>query len=275
MKWSHIWAIARKDWREVRQNTSAWLSMLIVPLVFVVIFPLAILLGSNIPAVANSTLNDPDIQTFFANMPPAMQAYTAGLDTLQAGMVMMLGFFFAPFFLIMPIMFSAVIAAETFAGEMERKTLEALLYTPVSDSELFLGKVVAAGVPALLVTWVSFLLYGLINNIAGWSMMGRIWFPLPTWYPLVFWVSPALAALGIGATVLISAKTKTFMGAYQTSGSLVLLVLALMAGQATGVLYLSVGVGMVIGLVFWVVAAVLMWLAIKKFNRRTILVAGD
>jgi hypothetical protein len=71
--------------------------------------------------------------------------------------------------------------------------------------------------------------------------------------------------------VLISAKVQTFMGAYQTSASLVVLVLALLAGQATGVLALSAMVGLLMGLVLWIVDIVLLFFAIKSFNRYQLL----
>ena len=61
------------------------------------------------------------------------------------------------------------------------------------------------------------------------------------------------------------------MGAYQTSGSLVLVVLALLAGQATGVIYLSVLVGLLIGAVILAVDAVLMIYAVRTFNREKLL----
>lgn len=274
LNWWSIWAIARKDWIEVRRNPAGWQSMLIVPIVFVIIIPGVILGLSRLPDVARDLYSDPDMAVFLNNLPSAMMAYTEGLDFAAAGMVIFLGFFFAPFFLIMPIMFASVIAADSFAGEIERKTLEALLYTPLSDAELFLGKVLAAGLPAMLYTWGSFLVYTLIVNVFGFPLIGRVWFPLPSWYPLIFWITPAIAALGIGATVLISVKVKTFMGAYQSGSMLVLLVVGLMVGQATGVLYLSVPVGLAVGLVFWIAAAVLMMLAIRAFNRRTILVSS-
>ena len=108
-------------------------------------------------------------------------------------------------------------------------------------------------------------------NVGGYPLFGYIWFPLNTWYPLVLWVSPAFAALGVGATVLISAKVQTFMGAYQASGSLVIFVLALVMGQATGILYLSVWVGIVLGFVVWLAAGVLFFLAIQQFNRKSLL----
>lgn len=272
--WRNIWALARKDWIEVRRNKTAWVPMMIIPAVFVILFPVLILFVSRMPQAAQDLYSDPDLVAFLSNMPPAMLAHLEGLDFAGAGVVLFLGYFYAPFFLIMPIMFASVIAADSFAGEIERKTLEALLYTPLSDAELFLGKVTAAGLPALAVTWASFLLYTVVVNLVGLPVVGRVWFPLPAWYPLVFWITPAVAALGIGATVLISIKAKTFMGAYQSGSALVLIVLALMAGQISGVLYLSVSVGLVVGLVFWIAAGVLMTLAIRAFNRRTILISS-
>ena len=47
-------------------------------------------------------------------------------------LLMIVGFF--------PISFSLVIALETFVGEKERHSLEPLLAMPLSDSELYLGK---------------------------------------------------------------------------------------------------------------------------------------
>ena len=149
--------------------------------------------------------------------------------------------------------------------------MEALLYTAARDVELFLGKVSAALIPAIGISWGSFLVYSAVLNIAGYPLFGRIWFPLPTWWPLIFWITPALAVLSISATVLISARVQTFMGAYQLSASLVIIVVALLIGQISGVVYLTVGVGVVVGFVFWGVAAVLLILALRGFNRYLLL----
>ena len=189
--------------------------------------------------------------------------------------MLLLGYLFAPFFLIIPLMFSTVIAAESFAGERERKTIEALLYTPASDTELFLGKVAAAGLPAVLITWLCFLAYIVVVNVASYSLMGRVWFPLVTWYPMIFWIAPAISLMGIAATVLISSRNPTFMGAYQSSASLVLLVIGLMVGQMTGVLYLSVGIGLAIGAVIWLIDVVLMVIAVRTFNRAKLLASAN
>jgi ABC-type Na+ efflux pump permease subunit len=272
MKTQRILAIAQKDLLEVRQNRYAWLPMIIVPILFVLVLPLAmILIPPRLQLSPQELASQSDLEFFLQNMPPSMAQALAGLDEFQSMVLIMLGYLFAPFFLIFPLMFSTVIAAESFAGERERKTMEALLYTPASDSELFLGKVLAALAPAIGISWGSFILYALVLNTAGYPLFGRIWFPLPSWWPLILWITPALALLGTAATVLISARVRTFMGAYQTSASLVVLVVALLIGQFSGVLYLSVGTGLLIGLVLWLVAGGLMTLAVRSFHRRTLL----
>ncbi len=270
-----IFAIARKDLLEIRQNKGAWMPMVIVPLIFVIILPLAMILIPTSMDISPQTLaGDADLQMFIRNMPLSMQQSLMGLDEMQGMLVLMLGYFFAPFFLIFPLMFSTVIAAESFAGERERKTLEALLYTPATNRQLFLGKVLAAVIPSIGITWICFLVYTIVLNAAGFGVFHRLWFPLATWYPLIFWIAPALALLGISATVLISARVQSFMGAYQLSSSLVIVVLIFIFGQISGVVYLSVLVGMLAGLGFWLIAAGLTFLATKGFNRSTLLLGN-
>jgi ABC-type Na+ efflux pump permease subunit len=272
MRWRNVFAIVKKDLLEVRQNKAAWMPMVIVPLIFVLVLPLAaIVLPQYFPKVADSMINDPDLQMMMNHTPAVILNLVQGLGPHQTMVVLLLGYLFAPFFLIFPLAFSSVVAAESFAGERERKTMEALLYTPATEMELFFGKVLTAMIPSLGISWASFLGYTIVLNTAGFSLFGRIWFPIPTWYPLIFWITPALAILAISVTVLISARVQTFMGAYQLSASLVVVVIALLVGQLSGVLYFTVGVGMLVGLIFWLISGGLLWLALKGFSRSKLL----
>jgi fatty-acid desaturase len=88
---------------------------------------------------------------------------------------------------------------------------------------------------------------------------------------MMFWLTPAFALLGVCATVMISARVKTFMEAYQLTGSLVVIVLALVVGQATGVLYLGVGMVLLIGTLIWIVDGVLIYLSLRIFNRSSLI----
>jgi fatty-acid desaturase len=88
---------------------------------------------------------------------------------------------------------------------------------------------------------------------------------------MMFWMTPAFALLGVTATVMISARVKTFMEAYQLTGSLVIVVLALVIGQATGVLYLGVGMVFLLGTLIWIVDAILIYFGLRIFNRSTLI----
>jgi len=189
----------------------------------------------------------------------------------QMFVLYMTSFMLAPLFVIMPLMFSSVVGADSFVGERERKTMEALLYAPTTDVELFLGKVLAAVIPAIALSWLTYLVYIIIVNVASFELFKRIWFPLPMWWPMMFWLTPAFALLGISATVLISSRVKTFMEAYQLTGSLVILVLALVIGQVTGVLFLGVGTVMLIGTLIWIVDAILIYMSVRNFKRSALI----
>ena len=273
MKWKNVFTIAKKDWIEVRQNKYAMAAMLIVPVIFVIIMPLVFtLLIPNLNVAPQDVLSsDEDIEFFVSRMPLSLRQYIDFSKPMESMIVILLGFMLAPMFLIMPLMFATTIAAESFAGERERKTIESLLYTPATDADLLVGKVAAAAIPSILVTWIGFAVYTLILNLAPYRFFQRIWFPLPTWWPLIFWITPALVVLGIALTVIISARVQSFLGAYQTSSAVVLLVVLLFAGQMTGVLYLSVGVELVLGAVIWIIALVLAYFGFKTFNRGALL----
>jgi ABC-2 type transport system permease protein len=268
MNWRAVGALARKDLKEVRLNKVAWIPAAIVPMVIVVLLPLACILAPELfspsaatPAAANG------VQTLTSLVPSSMVSELHGLNDAQRWVVFSTGFISAPMLLLLPLMFSSIAGADSFVGERERKTLEALLYTPTTDGELFLGKVIASVVPALLLTWLSFVVYATVVNLAGWHIMQRVWFPTAAWWPLMLWVAPAIATLGMAAAVLISSRVSTFMEAYQLTGSLVIIVLALVIAQATGVLSLSVLVTLLVGLAFWAVDAVLVWLSVRLFSR--------
>ena len=267
MNWRSIWTIAKKDLKEVSQNKMAWGPGIVVPLVFAVFMPLMFIILPQVIPVEDVQRELGDLDGMLRAMPPALQVLFEGKSLEQMFVLYMAGFMLAPLFLVMPLMFSTVIGSDSFVGERERKTMEALLYTPTSDMELFLGKVLAAVIPAIGLSWITYVVYIIVVNIASYPLFGRIWFPLPTWWPLMLWMTPALAVLGISATVLISSRVRTFMEAYQMSASLVVLVLVLVAGQVSGVLFLGVGTTLVIGTVIWLVDVALIYISVKNFKR--------
>ncbi|MCC6805623.1 MAG: ABC transporter permease subunit [Anaerolineae bacterium] len=270
MNWRLIWNIALKDWKEVLRNRMTWTPSVIVPLIFVVVIPLLITLlpqSINIPAGSMSG----DFDMLMSAFPPALRDEIAGLNTNQLMITLFLGYMFAPMFLIMPLMIASIIGADSIVGEKERKTLEALLYTPATDRELYLAKFLSAFLPAVLIAWGSFIVYAVVVNAAGMPIMGRVWFPLPHWWALILWVAPAVAALGMSAIVLVSSRVSTFMAAQQVSGLLVLPIVLLVVGQLSGVVYFGVELVLLLGAIIWVIDVVLLWLGVRQFSRSALM----
>jgi ABC-2 type transport system permease protein len=260
-------AIAAKDLAVVRRSKAVMLPLIIVPLIMVLILPIV---ASFAPALANVP-GASDLGALVEQMPEAFQAEMAHLSEEQRLVVVLLVYLFAPLFLVVPMMVASVIAADAFAGEKERKTLEALLHTPTSDTELVLAKFAVGFVPAVLVAWGAFALYTLVANVAAWPVMGRVFFPTPMWWVLALLVAPGVAAFGLGATVIVSARVSTFQEAYQIGGLVVLPLILLVVGQAAGVVFLSTAVVAFVGVVFWLLAAGLLAVALRTFRRGELL----
>jgi uncharacterized membrane protein SpoIIM required for sporulation len=108
---------------------------------------------------------------------PWLMDWVAGLavDYIeQQGADPILGERIVPFLLMIvgffPISFSLVIALETFVGEKERHSLEPLLSTPLSDGELYLGKMIAATAVPLLASYLGVGIYLIgLRWTLGWT----------------------------------------------------------------------------------------------------------
>ena len=263
-----ISAIIRKDLKVVSQNKGVMLPIIILPLILFVILPWVVTLMPFLGDIFGITTNDLNkFQDLISRLGGGIQQELAGFDQYQVIVVYILVYVMAPFFMIIPLMVSSVIAADSFAGEKERKTMEALLYTPTTDRELFIAKLLSGWLAALAVALVGFGLYAIMANAAGWSQIGRIFFPHTMWLVLISWVVPALPGLGLGVMVLVSSRAQGFQDANQIGGVVVLPVVFLAVGQVTGAMSLSVTLVLLMGLVIWLLDGLLIWLGSRSFQR--------
>ena len=260
-----IQAIVRKDLKVALQNKGVVLPIVILPIILFVVFPWVMVYASSMTDTLGTSVSN--IDEMLRRMPAGLLNELSNYTQEQQMVVFTLVYMLAPLFLIMPLMVSSVIAADSFAGEKERKTLEALLYTPTTDRELFTAKLLGAWTAAIASALLSFVVYGVMVNAAAWSSIGHIFFPNWMWVALVLWVTPAVAALGLVVMVFVSARAQGFQDAYQIGGMIVLPVILLMVGQISGVMYFSLGVVLFVGLVIWLIDAVLLWYASKSFRR--------
>jgi ABC-2 type transport system permease protein len=263
-----IWAIARKDVAETFSGRAVWGPALVQPVTQLVLLPLfAYVVGSVQERGAFSDVPPDLIQEMLRQLPPMVAETLRPLPPGAMLAVLITGHLAAPAFVLPPMMVAMWAGSTAFVGEKERKTLEALLYTPATDAELLIGKGLAAVGPALLISWVIFGLYCLAENAATWSFMARWWFPTAIWWPWIFWVGPAAMVMATACTVAISARAKTQAAANQLGGVLGLFVSLVIIGQALGMLSTSPQLAWCIGTGMWVIDALLGVVAVRTFSR--------
>lgn len=264
MNLARILAVAEKDLRESAATSQVLLPITIVPLVFVLIYPVGLLVALRFPEGALQ-LGD-----LLSRVPVGAIREIAGLT--PAGQIAYLAtvYWFAGFFLIIPVMVASVLAANSFAGEKERHTVEGLLYTPLSDSELVIGKMAGVVAPAVAFSWVCFVVYAVIVNVLGRPLVGRIFFPTMNWAVLMLLVVPAASIFVTAIVVWVSARVRGYQEANSIAGAAVVPVLILVLGQATGVMLAGPALFGVLGLALAVADVFLVRWIVRTFDREKV-----
>jgi ABC-2 type transport system permease protein len=262
MRWSRAWTVAAKDMRETFSTAQLVVPLVMVPIVVVVGYPTVFLL-----ALRFTPGSVEGLRGFLSGFPDSAVPIFAQADAAARAAYVAVVYLFAGFFLLVPVMVSTVVAANSFAGEKERRTLEGLLYTPVSDSELVVGKIAAAFVPTIVFTWGCFAVYTAIVALFGIPIAGRLFFPTANWWALMVLLVPAVSLLVISIVVLVSAKARGFQEANAIGGSVILPVIGLVAAQASGLMVLSAGLIAGTALVFALADAALLYLIVRVFRR--------
>jgi ABC-2 type transport system permease protein len=251
-----VGAITRKDLATVLRNKGVRTPLLIAPVIILVLMPIMLVLGGDVLAAGAQVPIEDIAATPFQELGDEGVA-AMGPDIPPSGRwaVFVLEVFIAPLYLLVPLVVATVIAADSFAGERERGTLEALLHTPTTDRELMTGKFLAAWLPAVTVAWVGFAVYSVLANVLAWPHLGRVFFPSTTWLLLAFWVTPAVSALGLGVMVIASSRVQSLQAAHQIGSLVVLPVVLLLIVQITGSLLFAPLLVTVMGAAIWLGAA--------------------
>lgn len=203
-------------------------------------------------------------------------AATTGISSYEAAKFAFVRYFaldiLGPIFLTMPIITATVIAADSFAGEKERKTAESLLSTPATDAELLTGKTLASLIPAVGLTVIVYVIYALITNYLSVLYYGTAIFPNIIWYMMLA-NSPFLALTTIGLIVLVSSRVKNIKEAQQISSLLVLPILLIPFASIFNVASLDFWFLFEMMLVLMLTSAVVLLISVKSFDRERFIVA--
>lgn len=228
------WLIAAKDLRELLGNRMVLLPIILVPVVLCVVLP-AVLLAMGL---RSTTLPIGGAQLIEGLLPsyPVPEAFTTLTERM---LYVFCNYTMIPLFMVIPIMVSSTIAAYAIAGEKERGTLETLLYTPVTNRQFFLGKLMSAFLPAMFLGILSFTLYFATVNALYVAMRGVMIIRSWVWLPALLLINPAASLLGLGVTLLVSLRSKTYLQAQQASALVVLPCVMLISAQMSGLIVFS------------------------------------
>ena len=246
-------AVIRKDFREVWDSKMARTTLLLVPLLLVVLIPVVFLVITiNVPAGGVN-----GVDQIMKMLPPEERSF----NVRQGSFYMMTNTMFPMFFLMIPLMTSSVSAASSFVGERERGTLETLIMTPMTLPKIFRAKVLGCVSLSAIVTAISFAAFAVVISV-GDILLGMPFFLNWSWLVCILLFAPAITVFGVVFMVLVSAKSKSYIEAVQTSGYIVLPIVLLFAGELTGLFSLSAlhlllisAVVIVLDAVIWVVTS--------------------
>jgi len=139
-------------------------------------------------------------------------------DRLIPFLLMVVGFF--------PISVSLVIALESFVGEKERRSIEPLLSSPLTDLQLYLGKLLAVMLPPLLASYlgIGVYLFG-VHRQVGWT-------PDPILLVQVVTLTTVQSLLMVSGAVVISSQVTSTRAANLLASFIIVPTAMLLIGES-------------------------------------------
>lgn len=129
---------------------------------------------------------------------------------------------FSFFFVIVAVFVSTSLASYSIVGEKVERSLEPLLATPTTVSEILLGKMLAAFLPTILATLVGATVFMTIVDALSAPHLGYLFYPNGTIAVLLVLTTPLACLLSVEVDVIISARAADIRAAQQLGGLLVL-----------------------------------------------------
>jgi ABC-2 type transport system permease protein len=241
MRISKAWIIATKDMRVFLRKRYALYSLVIFPLI----------VGVGLPLVLR-----------FAG------ARQGGISSTQLPILMNA---FSFFFIIGAATLPTVLSSYSLVGEKIEKSLEPLLAAPITDSELLLGKSIAAFIPPVGALYISSIVFMILTNLVTHNTLGYSYFPNWTIGLILLVVVPLSAVLSVEWSVIVSSRANDVRAAQMQSVFIVLPLAALYVASEVGAITLDTRTLLIISAVILAADIILFFLSTKTFQREEIL----
>ena len=256
-----IRTIIKKEWAEVFRNRLVLFTVAFLPLIL-----------TALPLVILGTMGgDSDLSSATADLPAQFEAFCPGGLTGGECFQVYLVNQFMVMFMILPLAIPATISSYSIVGEKTTRSLEPLLATPITTTELLVGKSLAALFPAVFATYGAFLIFAI-----GSAIMVRNPILLTAlldlrWLIAITILGPLMALMAVSVSVMVSSRVNDPRVAEQISMIVILPVLLFFFGQLAGVVVFNQNVVLIAVAVMLVVDAFLIRIAVGTFQRENIL----
>jgi ABC-type transport system involved in multi-copper enzyme maturation permease subunit len=243
LSWTRVSAVIRKELTEFRRNRLIVITMAIFPVIFV-IAPTAQLFAAK-------------VNTDNASNP---------LMHIRVGLTVL-------YLMMMPVAVPTTVSGYSIVGERDQGTLEPLLTTPVTRTELILGKAAAIFLPAIGISYLMFGIFVAVIRIGANATLASVVLHAPQlWAGLVF--APLLCFWSIWVGLAISSKVSDSRVAQQLTLLGSLPPLALVALFAFQVIDATLTIAFILGGSLLIVD-LLSWIFVAKLFDRERLVIGS
>lgn len=163
-----------------------------------------------------------DYLTMFPDLPPKLAAQ--GFVVLN----------FMAYFLLIPAMVPMAIATQSVIGEKQARSLEPQLAAPIEVAELLIGKAIAAALPAVMATWLVYLLYGFVNGAIADPRLTNLVFS-DVWRLTMLTLVPLICLLSVLLGIIVSSRVNDARTAQQLGSFIVIPIIAIaIAGFFSG-----------------------------------------
>lgn len=141
---------------------------------------------------------------------------------------------------------------------------------PIDTLELLAGKSLAAALPAIVITWIAFIIYAVVLRflvtpmVYGEVLSGK-------WIMAMVLIAPLLSILAMNVAVIISSRVNDVRAAEQLSGLVLLPLIGLALVQTTGLMLLNFQSFVIGAIVLVLIDVVVLYFGVRLFQRETIL----
>lgn len=245
MRWQRIREVYRKDFLELRSNRSVFATLFVLPVILTAESVLLVWGHAGTPGPGSS------------GAVATLLSYAGfGFDLL----------------LIIPLLTAVTIGATSIVQEKTNRSLEPLLATPITDTELLVGKALTPLIPGVIAVWVCYVVEFIAIDAIAWPIAGGPIVPTALALYQMLVLAPALGLLGTLAILVVSSWAKDSRAAQQMSTFVVLPVLVAVLAAFVFLpadLVVIGGFTVALGVGIWVLAR----MAVRKFDRASILIS--